>query len=188
MFLSGNSCLLNLYKKKDVYDLYISYRQNYASTVTNYQHQLEEKKVAKLLVGFREVTDNVSKEYGSRIKKAAKFYKRDPRLVVSVVAIESKGDSRVISPKGAKGLGQINDITSSHLNLKNPFNPYENLLATSKYLKELQDRFGDRNTALAAYNLGPGEVDKRIKEGNFKPENLLYVKKVNYIYRNFAKV
>lgn len=95
------------------------------------------------------------------IEKASFKYDLDPDLIHSVIEIESAGDPSVISNKGAKGLMQLMDSTASEMGVKNPFNPQQNIFGGAKYLRKMLDRYdGDTTLALAAYNAGPGAVDK----------------------------
>ncbi len=84
----------------------------------------------------------------------------DPDLIHSVIAAESAGNPRAVSPKGAAGLMQLMPGTASLLNVTDVFDPTQNVEAGTKYLRRLLDQYGhDLGKALAAYNAGPGKVD-----------------------------
>lgn len=95
------------------------------------------------------------------IQKAAEHYGIDEKLVRSVVKAESNFDADVVSHAGAQGLMQLMPATAEGLGVSNPFDPEQNLMGGTKYLKQMLDRYdGDQKLALAAYNAGPGNVDK----------------------------
>ncbi len=107
----------------------------------------------------------------------------DPELVRRLVSQESRGHSNAVSPKGAGGTMQLMPATAASLGVKNRFDPDENIRGGTDYLKQQLDKFGDVNLALAAYNAGPGAVQKY---GNKVPpykETQDYVKKIGGGYQ-----
>ncbi|MCP4723555.1 MAG: transglycosylase SLT domain-containing protein [bacterium] len=97
--------------------------------------------------------------YNNIIEEAAIEYKLDPDLIRAVIVKESSGNPDAVSKVGAKGLMQLMDQTAGDLNVNNVFDPRENILAGTKYLKkQLVDNGGDLERALAAYNAGPSVV------------------------------
>src|SRR5262249_548610 len=85
----------------------------------------------------------------------------DPYLVFCVMEHESHFQVRAVSPKGARGLMQLMPGTARRFGVRRPFDPAENILAGTQYLKELLDMFGGKlNLALASYNAGEGAVMK----------------------------
>jgi soluble lytic murein transglycosylase-like protein len=85
----------------------------------------------------------------------------DPDLVRAVIRVESGWNQRAVSRKGAMGLMQLMPATAAEYGVADPFNPTENIRAGVAYLRRLIDRFDGRmELALAAYNAGPGAVEK----------------------------
>jgi hypothetical protein len=89
-----------------------------------------------------------------------------PRAALSsaVQQAESGGNVKAVSPKGAQGSMQLMPPTAKELGV-DPTNPVENAAGGEKYLSGLRAKYGNDVYALAAYNWGPGNVDKWIKSG-----------------------
>ena len=108
----------------------------------------------------KNLNTNVSK-WNGLISRAARENGVDKNLISAIVAQESGGDHLARSPKGAKGLMQLMDTTSTAMGVKEPFSPWANISGGTKYLKQLLNRFnGDEQLALASYNAGPGAVEQ----------------------------
>jgi soluble lytic murein transglycosylase-like protein len=91
---------------------------------------------------------------------AADKYGLPRRLVRSVISTESDFEPRAISPKGAIGLMQLMPATAEALGA-DPHDPAQNVDAGTRYLRDLLEKYdGGLWHALAAYNAGPGAVDK----------------------------
>lgn len=99
--------------------------------------------------------------YDAIIRKAANTHQIDFALVKAVIKAESSFNPNAISRAGAQGLMQIMPANFESFAIINPFDPEENITAGTRYLKYLMDRYNqDLRLALAAYNAGPGAVDR----------------------------
>jgi soluble lytic murein transglycosylase-like protein len=101
-------------------------------------------------------------------------------LVRAVMQVESGFNPFARSPKGAMGLMQLMPATARQYGVINPFNPAENVRAGVAYLRELLDRYqNNEELALAAYNAGPGAVDKHGQTVPPYRETRDYVTRIN---------
>lgn len=125
-----------------------------------------------------------SGSYDELIREVARTAGLPPGLVKAVIATESNFDARAISNKGALGLMQLMPGTAEMLGVENPMHAEANLLGGVRYLKDLLDRYGSVSNALAAYNAGPGAVDRYGGIPPF-PETRQYVERVLAYYRHY---
>ena len=124
------------------------------------------------------------KHYRPVLRTIANKYQIDYRLVEILISVESGFRIDAISPRGAVGLMQILPTTALDMGIINPFDPVENMHAGCRYLKSMIKRYnGNLELALAAYNAGPGAVDKYGGVPPFK-ETRNYVKKILWQYRS----
>ncbi len=117
------------------------------------------------------------------IQYTAKRHNVDPDLIWAVIRTESNFNSTAVSPKGAMGLMQIMPATARAYDIRDPFNPHQNIEGGTKYLRYLLSMFnGDLPLSLAAYNAGENKV---LSYGNIPPfsETRDYVNKVLSFYR-----
>ena len=99
--------------------------------------------------------------YGAEITAAAKKHGIDPALLAGLVKQESGFNPSAGSPAGARGLTQLMPATAAGLGVTNVLDPAQNLDGGAKYLRQQLDAFGgDVTRALAAYNAGPGAVQR----------------------------
>jgi peptidoglycan DL-endopeptidase CwlO len=101
-------------------------------------------------------------------------------LLVAVARVESNLNHRALSSAGAKGLLQVMPPTAAELKL-DPDHPDSNVLAGARYLKQMLARFDSTDLALAAYNAGPGAVERA--GGAPGVETITYIANVNRLWQ-----
>jgi soluble lytic murein transglycosylase-like protein len=100
-------------------------------------------------------------QIASLIGSNANQYGVDPALIKAIVANESGFDANATSPTGAQGLMQLEPDTAASLGVDNAYDPAQNISGGTRYIRSLLERFnGDVRLAVAAYNAGPGAVEK----------------------------
>ena len=98
--------------------------------------------------------------YKDKVAELAARFDLSPTLIEALVWQESRWRANAVSPVGARGLAQLMPATARDLGV-DPNDPFANLEGGARYLREQLDRFdGNLEKALAAYNAGPGRVER----------------------------
>jgi len=126
--------------------------------------------------------------YDVHIQAAAEKYGLAPPLLRAVMAVESNFNPGAVSDKGATGLMQLMPATARDMSVDDVLDPGQNIDGGARYLRHLQNQFGnDLEKVLAAYNAGPEAV--RRSGGAVPPfrETQAYVKKVLALYESYMR-
>jgi soluble lytic murein transglycosylase-like protein len=125
-------------------------------------------------------------QFDDIITAASIKYDIPKSLIKAIIIAESAGNPAAISKSGAKGLMQLMDATALDLGVKDSFDPEENIFGGTLYIKQMLHRFNDNlDFALAAYNAGPGNVDKfnGIPPFNETQSYIVKVKRYNEMFQ-----
>lgn len=115
------------------------------------------------------------------VRESANKYNLDPALIRAIIAVESNGDPKAVSPAGAQGLMQLMPGTAAEMGVTDPFDPVQNIMGGAAYLRRLLDRYqGNVRLALAAYNWGMGNLESRA--GSMPKETRDYITRVEEAY------
>lgn len=132
-------------------------------------------------------------KYANFINKYAEQYKVDPKMIAAIVQTESGFNPNAKSSAGAVGLMQLMPSTAKGLGVGNSLDPEQNIKGGTKYFSQLLQKYkGNVKHALAAYNAGPGRVDKWKKNGKINDipieETKNYVPKVIANYNSISGI
>jgi hypothetical protein len=120
--------------------------------------------------------------YADLFSRAGSQYGVDPALLAAVAKQESGFNPSAVSPAGAQGLMQLMPATADGLGVSDPFNPSQAVDGAARLLRDLLGRFGQVDLALAAYNAGPGAVQRYDGIPPY-PETQHYVRSVMSMWR-----
>lgn len=119
--------------------------------------------------------------YAAQVTEASQRFGIPTTWIMAVMRAESAGDLRAVSSAGAMGLMQVMPDTWAGLRIRHglgrdPYDPRDNILAGTAYLREMWDRYGDVAAMLAAYNAGPARYDEyRLADRPLPAETRAYV-------------
>ncbi|MCP3402812.1 transglycosylase SLT domain-containing protein [Bradyrhizobium sp. CCGB20] len=126
--------------------------------------------------------NQASNSFAAFVNDASERFAVPVNWIGSVINIESAGDVHARSPRGAMGLMQIMPATWAELRERynlgsDPYDPHDNILAGTAYLRELFDRYGWPGV-FAAYNAGPARYEEHLAGGSLPDETRAYVAKL----------
>jgi soluble lytic murein transglycosylase-like protein len=157
--------------------------QSAAAEVDQYMgHESSQSATAKIVTANFRGPLATTADIDSAIEQAAARHNVDPNLVRAVVKVESNFNPNAVSRKGAMGLMQLMPATARQLNVKNPFDPEQNVDAGVRHLKRLLESYGgDVKLTLAAYNAGAGAVARSAGVPRYA-ETQNYVRRITNLY------
>jgi soluble lytic murein transglycosylase-like protein len=148
---------------------------------------LYQKEVIREKKQFDIFDNNDFNSIDSYIFEASHYYDVSFPLIKAIIKVESDFNTMAISKKGAMGLMQIMPFNFKELSIRDPFDPWENIMGGVSYFKNMLTKFnGDLSLSLAAYNAGPNAVDKYGSIPPY-PETINYVEKVLKYYSFYKK-
>jgi soluble lytic murein transglycosylase-like protein len=168
-----------------IYDLIMQLQQSYVSKTLSSQSSS-----GATSTSFGTSDTKASSESGSfesMIEQASAKYQVPAKLIEAVIKAESGFNPKAISSVGAEGLMQLMPGTARSLGVSNALDPAQNIDGGTHFLRKLMDRYdGDLTKVVAAYNAGPGAVDRY---GGVPPyqETQVYVQRVLGFYNTLSR-
>lgn len=149
-------------EEKDSNEFFTGILNNHRLNQLTFQKsQIIDKYYSAKPISQQQPIEQEPKQIGQMIDHVAEKTSLAPELIHSVVATESDYNPTAVSHAGAQGLMQLMPETAQELGVQDSFDPLQNLLGGSRYLKQLLVKYdGDLDHALAAYNWGQGNVDR----------------------------
>jgi len=153
------------------------------------EHTYSVSKAESIRVTRPAATASRTSLYDDLIVENARIHSIPADLVRAVVQVESGFNPYARSPKGAMGLMQLMPATAREFGVQNPYNPEENVRAGVAYFRQLLDRYeNNERLALAAYNAGPGAVDRHGQTVPPYRETQDYVSRIKQISKTPVEV
>jgi soluble lytic murein transglycosylase-like protein len=125
--------------------------------------------------------------YDASIREASRTYSIPEPFIRAVIRVESDYDPRVVSIAGAQGLMQLMPATAKRMRVRNSFDPHDNIMGGTRYLRHLANLFGgDMVLTIAGYHAGEGAV---MKYNGVPPYTSTrgYIRKVLGFYYKYKK-
>ena len=159
--------------------------QSSGSTMSQLQQLAGEMPVAALAASQPSTSGGDTSWLDPIIAKASQKYGVDVGLIKAVIKAESNFNSQAVSHAGAQGLMQLMPATARSLGVNDSFDPEQNVMAGTRFLKDMLHRYsGNVDSALAAYNWGPGNVDRR--PDALPRETRDYLARVKQLYATYT--
>jgi len=135
----------------------------------------------------KELLPSNAQQFGDMIESAAGKYGIPPAIIAGLLETESAWKTTAVSPAGAEGLAQFMPATAREFGV-DPYDPASAIDGAAKYLRYLMDTHGfDLNTAIKAYNGGPGGIDKSVENREYLPKVLKAAGKYGYGQQSLAE-
>ena len=171
-------------------DIYVYSDSEGSVHVTHSPASQKELRLISTYRSTRKPRTNVSKymeRFSDEIRLASIKYGVEEELIRAVIKAESDFDPYAISSAGALGLMQLMPVTAKRLNVRDSFNPAQNIDGGVRYIMMLHERFDDTRLAIAAYHAGENRV---ASYGDVPPipATLEYVDRVLHFYNQFQKI
>ena len=187
LMLLGLTLFVSPRARADIY-VYVDHQgvMHFTNTPTSSNYKVYMKETPRVEPEAPQTWYSVE-SYDDVIGEAARLHGISPFLLKAMIHVESYFNPRAVSKKGAMGLMQIMPENLGALNISDPFDPWENIMGGTRYFRSMLERFNHQlPLALAAYNAGPGAVERYNDIPPYK-ETEDYVKKVMrffQIYKN----
>ncbi len=157
-------------------------------TKSRKKKKVSRKKYKKKSTRARRIAARVVNDYDEMIAEASLRFNIPVPLIRAVIAVESNYNSKAVSHAGAQGLMQLMPPTAADMGVKDSFDPRQNILGGTRYLRLLANMFdGDLVLTLAGYNAGQKAVVRHNMDIPPFDETQRYVRRVLQLYYHYKK-